>query len=149
MTAAKPIKLTKENFAQFGKYYNLYEERMTTDAVIFRPMRLGITKCKNGSSFRVDTMERHNTSEELIFTGNKPIVLSIASSDSQGCPGAGDVVSFLMRPGDLVVIKKGIWHDACHAVEGDAFYYFLAYGSGEGDEVAWYPVQGEEVQVKL
>lgn len=75
-------------------------------------------------------MERHMSTEEVLFAGDKPIILSIANSDPYGMPQAKDVVSLLMEPGDLVVRKRGIWHDACHAVEGHAQYYFLTYSNG-------------------
>lgn len=54
-----------------------------------------------------------------------------------------------MEPGDLVVMKRGIWHDACHAVEGHAQYYFLSYSNGDPDETAWKQIQPAAVQVAL
>ena len=54
-------------------------------------------------------MERHMSTEEVLFAGDKPIILSIANSDPYGMPQAKDVVSLLMEPGDLVVMKRGIW----------------------------------------
>lgn len=157
--STKPLSITKENFAPFGLYWNLrqeirlsgenYEERITEDAPVYQPMRFGMTICKNGSSFVVDSMERHNTTEEVLFPADKPIVLSVADSDPAAEPKAGDIVSFLLQPGDVVSIKKGIWHDACHAVEGNAFYYFMAHGTGKGDEIVWHKVQGEPEVVEL
>ena len=49
----------------------------------------------------------------------------------------------------LVVMKRGIWHDACHAVEGHAQYYFLSYSNGDPDETAWKQIQPAAVQVAL
>ena len=54
-----------------------------------------------------------------------------------------------LEPGDLVVMKRGIWHDACHAAEGTAQYYFLSHSDSDPDETAWKAVQPAPVQVAL
>ena len=43
-----------------------------------------MTVCENGGTFPVDTMERHLSTEEILFAGDKPIVLSVAGSDPAG-----------------------------------------------------------------
>ena len=154
-----PVSIKDFDFTPYGRYWDLHRERgvttekysafMTVDPPVERPLRFGLTVCENGSSFEVDSMERHLSTEEVLFAGDKPIILSVAASDPAGLPQAEDVVSLLMEPGDLVVMKPGIWHDACHAVEQSAQYYFLSYSSGDPDEIAWKPVQPAPVPVKL
>lgn len=159
MIKQRPTPITEENFAPFGNYWNLctqpkvraskYEEYLTTDEPVYQPMRFGMTMCENGNRFAVRSMERHNTTEEVLFAADKPIVLSVAGSDPAGDPLAEDVRSFLLKPGDAVRMNKGIWHDACHAAKGEAFYYFMAHGTGQGDEIVWHDVQGPMVEVEL
>lgn len=159
MAVTKPISIKEFDFTPFGRYWDLHQERgvktdkyeayMTIDPPMTHPLRFGMTVCDNGPSFVVDSMERHMSTEEVLFAGDKPIVLSLANSAPDGLPQAEDVVSLLMEPGDLVVINKGIWHDACHAVEGSAQYYFLSYSSSDPDEIAWKSVQPAPVQVEL
>ena len=141
MATTKPISIKDFDFTPYGRYWDLHKERgvktekyeayMTIDPPVERALRFGLTVCDNGDTFEVDSM------------------LSIANSDPYGMPQAKDVVSLLMEPGDLVVMKRGIWHDACHAVEGHAQYYFLSYSNGDPDETAWKQIQPAAVQVAL
>lgn len=158
MCIQRPMPISQQVFAPFGVYWNLrtqpkvqwgnYTEQMTEDAPMYQPMRFGVTMCENDSRFTVRSMERHNTTEEILFAADRPLVLSVAGSDPYGDPLAEDVRSFLLYPGDVVRMNKGIWHDACHAVEGHAFYYFMAHGTGKGDEIVWHEVQGPPVEVQ-
>ena len=159
MATTKPISIKGFDFTPYGRYWDLHKERgvktekyeayMTIDPPVERALRFGLPVCDNGDTFGVDSMERHMSTEEVLFAGDKPIILSIANSDPYGMPQAKDVVSLLMEPGDLVVMKRGIWHDACHAVEGHAQYYFLSYSNGDPDETAWKQIQPAAVQVAL
>lgn len=155
----KPISIKEFDFSPYGRYWDLHKERgvktenyeayMTIDPPVARPLRFGMTVCNNENRFAVDSMERHMSTEEVLFAGDKPIVLSIADSDPYSLPQAKDVVSLLLEPGDLVVMKPGIWHDACHAAEGSAQYYFLSYSSSDPDEIKWQPIQPGPVHVEL
>ncbi len=159
MTTTTPVSIKDFDFTPYGRYWDLKQERgvrtekyeayMTVDPPMERPLRFGMTTCENGPAFDVDSMERHLSTEEILFAGDKPIILSIAASDPAAAPRAEDVVSLRMEPGDLVVLKRGIWHDACHAVEGSAMYYFLSYSSPEPGETAWIPVTPAPVRVQL
>ena len=159
MDITKPVSIKEFDFTPYGRYWDLKKERgvktdkyeayMTIDPPVERPLRFGMTTCENGAAFDVDSMERHLSTEEVLFAGDKPIILSLAASDPAGNPKAEDVVSLLMEPGDLVVIKRGIWHDACHAAASSALYYFLSYSNGDPSETAWLPVTPAPVQVQL
>ena len=88
--------ISKEAFAPYGEYYNLQEEQniqkelflkyKTKEYIVGKPLKFGITVCKNEKSFVVDSMERHLSSEEVQFAGSKPIILSVADSDPWGNP---------------------------------------------------------------
>jgi hypothetical protein len=54
-----------------------------------------------------------------------------------------------MEPGDLVVLKPGVWHDACHAADKHAMYFFLSYSNGDPSETAWIAVSPAPVRVRL
>ena len=85
----------------------------------------------------------------LAFAQSETPETIVTVGDPAAAPRAEDVVSLRMEPGDLVVLKRGIWHDACHAVEGSAMYYFLSYSSPEPGETAWIPVTPAPVRVQL
>lgn len=98
--------------------------------------------------FSVDTMERHTKTTELIVCGNKPIVLAVANSSPDGAAKAEDIQAFLISPGELVVMDRGIWHDACRCADGDScYYYFLSLETDE--KAVFQPIEGEPVLVEL
>ena len=158
MISQKPIPISQADFSPYGRYCRLAETPLakeggarlfpTRETVMERPLKFGITVCRGGASFLVDSMERHLSSEEIQFAGDGPIILSVANSDPAGNPRAEDVVSFLLEVGDLVVLNRGIWHDACHAVREKSMYYFLSLTNGEPSETAWLPVLPGPVSVK-
>ena len=151
---AQPI--TKENFKPFGMYYNLYEFEaietpdfkcnITPEPIVNAPMHLGVTMCHAGD-FDSISMERHFLTEEPQFCADGPMVLTVANSDPEQNPKEEDVRAFLMQPGDVAVLAKGIWHDANHAVDQDTMYYFLAENSDDPRETEWVAVQPEPVHV--
>ena len=56
---------------------------------------------------------------------------------------------YFLNPGDAIVLKKGIWHDACHCVDGETMYFFLSYTNGEPSETTWLSVVPDPVSVDL
>ena len=98
--------------------------------------------------FTVDTMERHTKTMELIVCGDKPIVLAVADSDPCGQAKAEDIRAFIISPGEIVVMNRGIWHDACRCGEGDScYYYFLSLETDE--KAVFQPVEGGCVDITL
>lgn len=152
-------KIGEEAFRPYGRYYRItkgthtvsenYQSYITDDSVVSRPLKFGITVCDNAKEFLVDSMERHLSSEEVQFTSDKPIILSVADSDPWENPKAEDVVSFLLEPGDVVVLNRGIWHDACHSTGEKTMYYFLSYTNGEPSETEWLAVTPNPVCIEL
>ena len=161
MREIKALPITKENFAAFGRYYNLYEEAktigknctfyMVPEPLINEPLNLGITTCKAGD-FDSVSMERHVLTEEILFCGDADMVLTLANSDPEGIPLAEDVTAFIMKPGDVAVLALGIWHDANHGVDKDTQYYFLAQNtdpSPDSREIEWVNITPGPVHVKV
>lgn len=157
MRTIRAVPITKENFAPFGRYYNLYEGRATKtedfeaymlqDLHVDVPMNFGITVCKAGD-FTSRSMEVHMLTEEPQFCGDADMVLTVADSDPMGNPREEDVRAFIMRPGDLAVLAKGVWHDANHGVDKDTMYYFTALNHpGNPRETEWFDILPEPVAV--
>lgn len=157
MRTIHAVRITKENFAPYGKYFNLYEERknitedfecyMCRELHVDEPMNFGITVCKAGN-FNSVSMERHFLTEEPQFCGDADMVLTVADSDPEKCPLEDDVKAFIMKPGDLAVLKKGIWHDANHGIDKDTLYYFMATNKAPNTrETEWVNVEPQPVHV--
>lgn len=72
-------------------------------------------------------MERHHHTKEALFTSREPILLAVAPGHPDAAaPKARDIRAVIIRQGDLVILDKGTWHDACHGLGVDAPYYWHA-----------------------
>lgn len=137
----KAISATEENFKRYGVYKKVksstglpgdgWEAWMTDDVCLEKAAHFGI--CYTGSSpFAVVKMVRHIKTEELILCGDRPLVLALADTDPQASGvQAEDVQAFLITPGEIVIIRKGIWYEVCRGAAGETYYYFLSLEGGE------------------
>lgn len=166
MKQISPEELSQEKFARFGQYSDLSAElsqgsgewkaAITRKAWMTAPLLLGITSVKSGDFLSV-RMERHVLSEEILLCANDDMVLTVADSDPEGVPLAEDVRSFFMRKGQIVLLNKGIWHDANHGVEKDVIYYFLTTDFSGKEiapdafkrEIEWVSISPEPVRVSI
>lgn len=157
MREIRAERITKENFAPYGRYYNLYDERKTVtedfesymvrELHVDEPMNFGITVCRAGD-FDSVSMERHFLTEEPQFCGDGEMVLTVADSDPEKWPLEEDIRAFILKPGDMVVLAKGIWHDANHGIDKDTLYYFMATNKAPNSrETEWVAVKPEPVHV--
>ena len=154
----KAVPVNSTNFKPFGTYYKVmdgaprtgtggWKAWMTPDVCMDDVAHFGFTMVK-AMPFAVDTMERHSKTTELIVCGDRPLVLAVADSDPQGHAKAQDIKAFIISPGELVVMDRGIWHDACRCADGDScYYYFLSLETDE--KAVFQPVEGGCVDVIL
>lgn len=154
MRTVFPQPLTQEGFAPYGRYLCLAgRDASGLKPPIGEPLHLGITRVKGGGDFIAQKMERHVLGEEVLLCADDDMVLTLAATDPEGAPAADDVACFYMRPGDMVVLKKGIWHDANRGVEKDTLYYFFAQDTtglpGRERETEWVAIAPEPVQVRM
>lgn len=75
--------------------------------------------------YEVTQMERHHHTPEALFCQAGPVALPLAAPGSS-VPLADEVIAVVLRPGDLVVLDPGVWHDACHGIEKATPYYWFA-----------------------
>ena len=122
----KAVPVTAENFKPFGVMYEIDREHMRVGTggwkawtapgdIMDDKCNIGITYAQN-MPFKVDSMECHNPTQEVMVCGNKPIVLAVANSTPYPqAPGAdpASIRAFIINPGQVVVINRSIWHDAC------------------------------------
>lgn len=154
----KAIPVNEENFKRFGTYTRImkgeprtgtggWKAWMTPGLCMDETAHLGFTKV-SGMPFTVDSMERHTKTTELLVCGNKPMVLAVADSDPSGKAKSEDIQAFLISQGEIVVLNRGIWHDACRSAEGDScYYYFLSLETDE--KAVFVSIEGEPVEVVL
>lgn len=161
MKTIKAMPITKESFAPFGRYINLMEiparssedfiAHSTPEILTDEPMNLGITICKAADQFDSVSMERHMLTEEPQFCGDGEMILTVANSAPDGYPLEDDVRAFIMRPGDVAIVGKGIWHDANHGVGKDTMYYFLATNKEPDNlkEIEWVDIKPQPVRIEV
>ena len=147
-------KITPENFSPYGTCYKMFtaeegvkhskgdsfEDHMTVRPLVDTQVHLGVT-VGSGTPCRVVTMEKHSHTQEAILCMKEPILFCVAQSEEGKAPEAKNLQAFLMEPGDVAVIEREIWHDACHGLNHDTAYYWIAM-AGKTPAV-WEKVQGD------
>lgn len=156
----KAINIKELDFTEYGTYYHMtgnkelvyqtvgknFQDYMTKTPLIDTPGHLGYT-IGMSAPYTVCAMEKHDHTREALFCAALPIVLCVAISRGEEPPRAEDVRAFILNPGDVAVINRNIWHDACHGAGEKAAYYYLA-SQGPAPAV-WVDVVGEEVLVEI
>lgn len=152
----RAVEIREFDFADYGIHYNMlrdrenvihsrgvsYEDYMTCLPLLDTPGHLGYTVGQR-TPYTLHSMEKHEHTMEAVFCEAAPIVLCVAASCGDMPPRAEDVRAVILRPGDVAVLKRGIWHDACHGLGRQTAYYYLA-SKGKTPAV-WVEVEGEAV----
>ena len=132
-------RIDAESFSKYGVYYNMYEategvshtrgdayeDHMTRSPVVDTSAHLGLT-VGSAAPCTLISMEKHSHTQEAILCMGEPILFCVAASEGGAAPRAEDIRAFLLEPGDVAVIDREVWHDACHGLGHAAAYYWLA-----------------------
>lgn len=152
--------LTAEGFARFGRVHDLTGQTADgvkamagdgwSDSFTLRPLidgqgHLGMTQGP-AAPWLCRQMERHPLTEEALFCATAPIVLAVAPAGDASAPRSGTLAAFIIRPGMVAVMNRGVWHDACRGLHGPTPYYWMAV-CGLGPD-PWVPVDGGPVEVR-
>lgn len=155
----KAIPVASVDFSKYGKYYNMkhgtkdtantrgdsFTDVRTISPLIKSIGNLGFTL---GSQLPPKTckMERHLHTQEALFCLSDPIVITIANGGGNEHPLASDVEAFIVSPGEVVVLNKGVWHDACHGFDKAVYYYWMAT-EREDVENEWVDISHGPIEV--
>lgn len=152
--------LTAEGFAPFGRVHDLVGgdsagvQRMAgegwTDGFTLAPLidgrgHLGMTRGP-AAPWLACQMERHPLTEEALFCAGAPIVLAVAPAGEGDAPLSATVEAFIIRPGQVAVMNRGVWHDACRGLTGPTAYHWMAI-CGLGPD-PWVGIAGGPVEVR-
>ena len=119
-----------------------FEDHMTKEPLIDTQGHLGYT-IGGSAPYIVSSMEKHFHTEEALFCAAEPIVLVVAASHGDLPPQAKDIRAFVLHPGEVAVLNRNVWHDACRGLRKNTGYYYLASrGAAPAD---WITVDGEAV----
>lgn len=155
----RAVEIKEFDFTEYGVYYNMpedqqnvmhsmtdvYEDHMTCFPLIDTLGHLGYT-IGQSAPYIVKSMEKHDHTMEALFCAADPIIVCFAKSRDHLPPQAADVRAVILRKGDVLVLARNIWHDACHGLGKTAAYYYLA--SRGADPATWVDIEGEKVTVE-
>jgi ureidoglycolate lyase len=155
----KAVPVSEIDFLKYGNYFNMnnpldnlwvsqgdgWSDVRTTAPIISTAGSLGITQ---GSPLpcKVSKMERHLHTQEALFCLTDPIVIAIANSGEDKQPLASTIEAVIIQPGEVIVLNKGIWHDACHGINKSVRYYWLAE-EYEGEPTEWVDIIGGPIEL--
>ena len=149
-----PKRIDAECFKPFGDVYNLkdgtegvslFKSPTFTDRMIELPpfgsakLHIGMTE-GTATPCPIHSMEIHPTTEEVLLCTSDPVILCVAPFDGTNQPKADEIQAFEMHSGEVAVLRRDIWHDACHGIGKTASYCWLARACETG--VGWVDVQG-------
>lgn len=114
-------------------------------------MRFGFEQATYRPELKITAMEQHKESKEIVICGEKPVVISLClprdRKDPKEQPRARDVVSLILRPGDVIVLDEYIWHTGCMPLYADTFYLF-AYRVRD-EAIDWVSLEDGAIELKL
>ncbi len=152
--------LTPSGFAPFGRVLDLrgeadfgiatvsgegWRDSYTLAPLIDGQGHLGMTLGPS-APWECRQMERHPRTEEALFCAGAPIVLAVAPPGEAPAPQAGSLQAFVLQPGQVAVMSRGVWHDACRGLAGPTPYHWMAI-CGLGPD-PWVAVEGGPVRVQ-
>lgn len=130
--------INDENFERFGSVARLAGESALATTEQFQywsdhahygiegETEIGFCRIYALEGSRVDWMERHERTPEVLIPIDRPFILPVMVD--------GDVAAFQVNPGEAVVIGQNVWHSACLPVGGDEATYFVIFRRGTPHE---------------
>lgn len=161
--------LNENNFKEFGKVIDIpntpapktgegwdcWNYLAMMDVSV--PIGMGLVNTKE-RDFLVETMERHVSRDELLIPLGQEIIQPVAIcqdiDDPEESPDSTTVQCFRIKPGQGIIIKKGVWHSTAYPANGDTTYLFAIEKKPDkfGDEMVkpWVPfTNGKKVGFTL
>ena len=155
MMEIKAKKITKDNFAKFGKVVKAPSTEPTAQADDFKfwsdianyeiegSTEIGICTVYKQPANIINGMERHLNTPEILIPIDAPFVLPLLKD------GENEELaeSFLVDIGEVVVIDKAVWHGACLPINKEESSYFVIFKKGTPyDDV--YKKEISEIEIK-
>lgn len=133
-------KITAAGFASFGRVVGRIDERppdtggegwacwcpvgVLHDAA---PLEIGLVRTSQ-RPLLVKSMELHLDREEWVYALSQPViqVVALSAADNTDLPDVKSARAFLIKPGQGVVIRPGVWHGVgLPAGDRDVVYGFV------------------------
>lgn len=150
--------ISKVDLTQLGRIYHLdraansgagWESTITCDIPVKGNCKVGFVRSIQLPVF-VDKMERHSTTEEAMMAASDDVVVALApvtEGKADDAPDMKNLICVLLKPGDVLVVKKGVWHSACYGYNNPAMYYFMFEDLNES--VIWTRIIDGPCEIRL
>ena len=113
-----------------GRRPNGYLAVMRQPPVVNRPASIGMT-VSSPMPFIAQEMERHLHTWQTLMCISEPVVF-LAAPETDGSlsdndrPNAEDTVAVILKPGQVAVLNRGVWHSPAHGLKKESAYYWMA-----------------------
>lgn len=131
--------LSSESFSEFGTVIAVPNSEPTKQGDGWRcwnyismmsvdtDIGLGIVETST-RPYEIELMERHDQREEMLLAVEGDIIQPVATYetlvDGNEKPKIDRVRCFLIKKGQGIILRKGIWHSPAFPVKGDTNYLF-------------------------
>lgn len=162
MTTLIPIQIDENNFSEYGELIDLstngtgtnvkkssgsgYTDSYSIKPLIDRPGSLGMTYTQS-LPYSIESIERHMHTEEAMFCISEPIAFLVANS-SFGEPEVEHMKAFYLTPGQVVVLKPGVWHSPALGMNKPTNYYWMAEAYDDEPSV-WADIKNGPIKIAL
>jgi ureidoglycolate lyase len=136
------VEISLIDFSEYGIFYDMnnltelsrnincssgqdWKDMNTAIPIIDTYAHIGYTT-GSGCPFTANMMERHHHTQEALFCAGSPIVFLVSKASELDAPRACDVLPVILRPGQIAVLHRNVWHSSSHGLNGECSYYYLA-----------------------
>lgn len=135
MRTIKCKELTKENFSDFGSFYNLievegknlgdfYHDHVKNPVSSSLPMTYSSLIVHKEDRMIVDTVEYHNYTGEILLPLDTDVVIHVSPASNKIHPEATQ--AFIVRKGTVVRLDVGVFHLAPFSIEKEEGHVMIA-----------------------
>lgn len=130
-----PERIKENNFSTFGSVVILPNKEPTSEAADYKfwsdiakyqidgETEIGLCTVYKQKEDSVSGMERHLHTPEILIPVDSPFILPLFTDGSY----VDQAKAYIVKPGEAVVINKGVWHGACLPVDADKATYFVIF----------------------
>lgn len=97
---------------------------MTEGLCMDQPGKLSRCQCESTLPFILNKMYK-SSGQKLLICSQQEMVIAVASRNDGMKPEEAEIKAFIMKPGEILLLQPGIWHDICRGAEVPVEYYEL------------------------
>jgi ureidoglycolate lyase len=160
----KAVEISSIDFSCFGILYDMtvlsgsnlninhssgvdWKDSNTTIPIIDTLAHIGYT-IGSGCPFTTTMMEKHQHTQEALFCAGNPIIFLLGEDLGKKSPNAKDIIPVILRPGQIAVLHRNVWHSSAHGLINETAYYYLAL-CYKNEPTEWKEISNGPVAVEV